>query len=276
MNDGVACFVNDIFQKAFQGSEAFSVAGISPVNQIGYDPLVPRRPAGLAEPVEIFINERNRSVPEESGPDEEGNNTETNSGDVQAEFTAARIRQMIDSREKIKAARENEREREVCYGDVAILLRTRARLTLLEEALAKYGVPYLVSAGIGFYSAQEIFDLTNYLTFLLDNSAEVALLTVLRSPFFGISDNELYSVRPGRRREFVRTILKFLENPRGGRSGSIRRVSSPGRDSACEASVDTRADKPCARADGVARRILAVPDGRSADCQSEEASRHRP
>lgn len=194
MNSDIAAFVNDIFPEVLKANRVYGAAGIPSMNQTEYNALIPRRPAGAADPVEIFIKKRSGAAGDNEEQDTDTVAEGEERGDLQALFTAARIRQMVDSREKIRSVKEKEKEREVGYADIAVLLRTRAKLQLLENAMTMYGVPFVVSAGIGFYSAQEIFDLTNYLTFLLDNNADIPLLTVLRSPLFGISENELYSI----------------------------------------------------------------------------------
>lgn len=192
MNSDIAGFVNSIFPEVLKGSKVFGEAGFPSMNQTEYNALIARRPLGAPDPIEIFIKEKRSSQTEES--EDENGDADLTPGDVQAMFTAARIREMVESKEKIKCVKLGEKEREISFADIAVLLRTRAKLPLLEEAMTKYGIPYVVSAGIGFYSAQEIFDLTNYLTFLLDNNADIPLLAVLRSPMFGISENELYSM----------------------------------------------------------------------------------
>ncbi len=78
------------------------------------------------------------------------------------------------------------------YDDIAILLRSRASLPLLEKALRECGIPYSVAKGAGFYSQQEILDISSYLAFLLTPSNDIALAGILRSPFFALSDVELY------------------------------------------------------------------------------------
>ncbi len=194
MNSDIAEFVNNIFPEVLKGNRVFGIAGIPSMNQTEYNALIARRPRGVPDTVEIFVKEKSGSRQDNFEQSDGDTDAETSSGEVQAAFTAARIRQMVGSRETIKSARTGEKDAGTGYSDIAILLRTRTRLSLLEDSLTKYGVPYVVSAGIGFYSAQEVFDLTNYLTFLLDNNADIALLTVLRSPFFGISENELYAM----------------------------------------------------------------------------------
>ena len=78
------------------------------------------------------------------------------------------------------------------YSDIAILLRTRTRLKEYEESLRRAGVPFHTVGGIGLYERQEILDLVNLLRFLADPDHDVALLGVLRSPFFNLSDEDLF------------------------------------------------------------------------------------
>lgn len=85
------------------------------------------------------------------------------------------------------------------YADVAILLRARTRLKEYEEALRRAGVPFQTVGGIGFFERQEVLDLVNLLRFLSHPRNDVALLGVLRSPFFSLSDEDLFllSLQPG-------------------------------------------------------------------------------
>ncbi|HLB00723.1 MAG TPA: 3'-5' exonuclease, partial [Bacteroidota bacterium] len=85
------------------------------------------------------------------------------------------------------------------YGDCAVLLRDRRNLPAIERAFEREGVPYTLSGGVGFFQTQEIYDFLNYIGFLLSTEDDPSLAGILRSPFFGISDAELYevSLRPG-------------------------------------------------------------------------------
>ncbi len=80
------------------------------------------------------------------------------------------------------------------YGDIAILLRSRRNLRALERSLNIANIPYVISKGSGFYAQQEILDITSYLKFLIYPKNDVALASILRSPFFAISDLELFQV----------------------------------------------------------------------------------
>jgi ATP-dependent helicase/nuclease subunit A len=212
MNSDIAGFVNGVFPAVLKGSRVFGAIGFPSMDQTPYNALVPRRPHGATDPIEIFIRANDGHVESENEYDVGDSGVDGNTGDPQAGFAAARIREMVDKGEVIRSVREAETERRIKYGDIAILMRTRARLPLVEGALTEFGVPFVVSSGIGFYSAQEIFDLTNYLTFLLDNNADIPFLAVLRSPFFGISENELYSISMSDGVTLFDKLLRFVNS----------------------------------------------------------------
>lgn len=80
------------------------------------------------------------------------------------------------------------RTREARWKDFAILGRTHSDLDAFAEALRDGGVPYQLSAGRGFFDAEEIRDLLGYL-YVLDNPRdEVRLAAALRSPLGGLDE----------------------------------------------------------------------------------------
>ena len=109
------------------------------------------------------------------------------------ELIAARIRNLIQSKEPVWDG-DAEKPRQIGYGDIAILLRSRTRLPEIENALIQARIPYRVASGIGFYQRQEIYDISNYLQFIEDSTNDVALVGILRGPFFSISDAELFEI----------------------------------------------------------------------------------
>ncbi|HUI31499.1 MAG TPA: UvrD-helicase domain-containing protein [Candidatus Acidoferrales bacterium] len=201
MNTELASFVNKIFSsewipsgKAITQDRVLGTIGLPSPFQTEYKPLIAGRPNGAEPAVEIFLARENKKDEMSEDDSNVDSSSEFSTSEQQALFVASRINEMIVRNETVRDVKLNEETRKIKYGDIAILLRSRSRLEILEEALNKKNVPYSVTSGIGFYSAQEIFDLTNYLTFLLDNNSDIGLLTVLRSPFFGVSDDELFKV----------------------------------------------------------------------------------
>jgi ATP-dependent helicase/nuclease subunit A len=100
---------------------------------------------------------------------------ERNGSMNQEEFIASRIQDLV-------------KNRGTKYGDIAILLRTRAHLSDLEEQLWNYNIPFRTVGGIGFYQRQEIYDLYYLIKFLINPDDDLALVGILRSPFVQISD----------------------------------------------------------------------------------------
>ena len=123
---------------------------------------------------------------------------------VAAELVAKRIRHLINPDENL-----NEKLSGLPHfrsKDIAVLFRKRTHMKLYEEALRKCGVPFVVIGGIGFYERQEIEDILLLLDFLADPRKNAALAGILRSSFFGVSDEELFWLA----REEGETLLKKL------------------------------------------------------------------
>ncbi len=81
-------------------------------------------------------------------------------------------------------------------SDVAILVRKSNTGEHIAAALAEAGIPSVMSGGRAFFNAQEVIDLINYLAVLANPTDGIALAAVLRSPFFGWSDDDLLNHRP--------------------------------------------------------------------------------
>ncbi len=77
------------------------------------------------------------------------------------------------------------------YGGMAILLRQFTHLQDYLTALRGAQIPYFVVRGRGFFGAQEVRDIASALTLLSDPDDRLALVSVLRSPLVGLSDEGL-------------------------------------------------------------------------------------
>ena len=81
---------------------------------------------------------------------------------------------------------------------VAILFRTRIAIPYFERALAERGVPYVTASGQGFYERAEVLDCIMMLRAIAQPLDDLAMAAVLRSPFLGASDADLWRLRtPG-------------------------------------------------------------------------------
>lgn len=105
---------------------------------------------------------------------------------------ASLMASMINS--KIRAQSpvlEGEGSRPVAYKDIAILLRGRTHLGILEDELRANAIPFVVLKGVGFFDAPEIAVLREFVCFLADPSDDYSLFCLLRSPLFGINAKRL-------------------------------------------------------------------------------------
>ncbi len=78
--------------------------------------------------------------------------------------------------------------------DVALLTRVGTTTRIYTDALRRYGLAFTTETDKDFFRKQEINDLILFLSVLADNQDKIALAGVLRSPFCGLTDEQLVSV----------------------------------------------------------------------------------
>ena len=164
-------------------------AGVAFVNNLfgrlmaGYEPISSSRrelPAGPS--VEILL----AGCEPDAGADA--------AADAQAELVAQRIDEMIQRGEKLIFDRDANDWRPVRPGDVAILFARMTTSLRYEYALQRRALPYYVSAGVGFFGQQEVYDVLNALRVIDNTFDDVALFGLLRSAVFGLDDNVLLHI----------------------------------------------------------------------------------
>ncbi len=118
------------------------------------------------------------------------------SGISEIEFLISEMEEESDSESKLIAKKiiQITQSENIKYKDIAILSRKRKSFAEIEKAFVEHKIPYLIFGGKGFFQRQEIYDIFNYLSFLVNPSNDAALIGILRSPFFSISDTELFTL----------------------------------------------------------------------------------
>jgi ATP-dependent exoDNAse (exonuclease V) beta subunit len=86
-------------------------------------------------------------------------------------------------------------ERRAEFRDFAVLVRNSEVLGDFTAAFERFGIPYLVNRGKGFYETPEVVDLIHLLRVLANPRDEIALAAVLRSPFVEVSDEALLRLK---------------------------------------------------------------------------------
>jgi len=101
--------------------------------------------------------------------------------------------QRVVSEEKWQVWDDSDQSfRPIMFKDIAILMRTYIPLNSLEESLRSFEVDYRVVGGKHFYKRQEVQQLLTVLQAIDNPNDKVSLIAALRSPFFGVSDEELF------------------------------------------------------------------------------------
>ena len=95
---------------------------------------------------------------------------------------AARVRELVDSGEALP-------------GEIAVLFAAGTDAERYEEALRLAGLPTYRATGRGYFGQQQVADLLAYLRLLHNRYDDVALATVLASPFVGVSNDTLVFLR---------------------------------------------------------------------------------
>ncbi len=173
-----AAFVNLVFGQIMQSNPFNDASSNGSVHYNDFITAVEEPNAHLSGHVEILVAQN----------DDEGTDLFK-----EEELIARKILQLISNNHLIRCKKE-KRLRQVRFGDIAILIRSRRTLPVIELALREHQIPFLITKGTGFYATQELWDIYHYLQFIILPSNDLALFGILRSPFFGISDAELFCI----------------------------------------------------------------------------------
>ena len=101
--------------------------------------------------------------------------------------------------------------------EIALLFRRASNVSVYERALSLEGIRFQSRIGREFYDLPEVRDVMSMLRYFLDPRDGLALASVLRSPYFGASDDELLRYFSGdgeKNGSRVGEYLRFLDEKR--------------------------------------------------------------
>ena len=104
--------------------------------------------------------------------------------EAEAVFMAGKIRELMA-----------DPENHLKYSDIAILLRNTAQAQTISETLAVFGIPCYAQSSGGYFDAIEVMVLLNCLRVIDNQQQDIPLLSVLRSPLFRFTTDELSRIR---------------------------------------------------------------------------------
>jgi ATP-dependent helicase/nuclease subunit A len=118
---------------------------------------------------------------------------------AEAAHIARQLREMLDQGVGVYDAARSE-SRPVQPGDIVILFRVWAPLEIYGDALAAAGIPSVHAGGGNLLETREAKDAIALLRFLADTNDDLALVAVLRSPFFALDDRLLHDLATKRKK----------------------------------------------------------------------------
>ena len=126
-------------------------------------------------------------------------------------------KEYVEAEARAVASRIKELQSE-SRGEIALLFRRSSDVVTYENVLTEEGIRFQSLIGRDFYDLPEIRDVMSMLRYFLDPFDLIAEATVLRSPYFGASDDELFSHFRGEDEDKnaarVREYLRFLDEKR--------------------------------------------------------------
>ncbi|MGC9504540.1 UvrD-helicase domain-containing protein [Baaleninema sp.] len=112
---------------------------------------------------------------------------------AEAQKIADIVTQLVAEKTPVRD-KESDRLRPIDYGDIAILARTGRPLQTYADVLESRGIPVALAGGDSLLDTREAKDAFALLRFLADPDDDLALVAVLRSPFFAVSDRALLQI----------------------------------------------------------------------------------
>jgi DNA helicase-2/ATP-dependent DNA helicase PcrA len=117
----------------------------------------------------------------------------------------------------------NARADGAAYSDVAVFYRTNAQSRVLEDALRRAGIPYLIVGSVRFYDRKEVKDVIAYLRLIVNPDDDVALRRAIGAPTRGIGKTSLTRLDDVAVREH-RSLLDLAAAPPVDVTGKQRRA----------------------------------------------------
>jgi len=131
--------------------------------------------------------------------------------ELEAKVIASKIKSLMGT--EIFDAKKQE-YRKLGYRDIVVLLRTvKKKGQIYQEVLMENGIPVYAESGTGYFDTLEISLLLDVLRVIDNRRQDIPLLSVMRSPVFKFTIDEIISIREAAKgKSMVEALLKASEN----------------------------------------------------------------
>ncbi|GKV65821.1 MULTISPECIES: helicase-exonuclease AddAB subunit AddA [unclassified Sporosarcina] len=137
----------------------------------------------------LYENEEDEELSEEQEAQQELKKSQ-----VEARFIAQKIKQWQADQAQTADAFSG-RQRPIEYRDIVILMRSMTWSSEIADELKAAGIPVYVELSSGYFDAIEVMIMLNTLRVIDNPYQDIPLVSVLRAPFVGLTENELAEIR---------------------------------------------------------------------------------
>ncbi|WP_371812555.1 helicase-exonuclease AddAB subunit AddA [Sporosarcina sp. Marseille-Q4063] len=116
------------------------------------------------------------------------------SSQAEARFISNRIKELMASGAEVTDA-FSDKKRPLEYRDIVILMRSMTWSAEFVEEFKLAGIPIHANLSRGYFEALEVMIMLNTLRVIDNPYQDIPLASVLRSPFIGMTENELAKIR---------------------------------------------------------------------------------
>ena len=208
---GVVTAVNFLFRQ-LMSAEVMEIAYDNDAELVcGANYPEPGELQTLTEPVEVHLLERQPAAEDEvedAAEDLEVLEQET-------VIVAQRILEMVQNKQEPLHVFDKDTEcyRPVGYRDIVILLRaTTNRANRVADILGRFGIPAYADLSTGYFAATEVEIMLALLQVVDNPCQDIPLAAVLRSPFVGLTVEELAAIRMagGKNNDFYAAVIEAV------------------------------------------------------------------
>lgn len=132
---------------------------------------------------------------------------------LEARLYAEKIKEWIGKKDKAPVQvidKATNKQRDLQYRDIVILLRSLKEAPTITEEFKKQGIPVYAELDKGYFEAIEIKVMINMLKIIDNPFQDIPLASVLRSPIVGLNEEQLAQIRLMNRREpFYQAVKSY-------------------------------------------------------------------
>ncbi|AXH98494.1 helicase-exonuclease AddAB subunit AddA [Sporosarcina sp. PTS2304] len=159
----------------------------------------------------LYENEEELEVSEEQEAQQELKKSQ-----AEARFIAQKIKKWQADQQQVADAFSGK-QRPLEYRDIVILMRSMTWSSEIADELKAAGIPVYVELSTGYFDAIEVMIMLNTLRVIDNPYQDIPLVSVLRAPFVGMTENELAQIRLANRNvSFYEALQTFVQTGGAG------------------------------------------------------------